>query len=271
MLFIVDATELISTLHFARVEDRSIDNTLEMFRQRLDYLWDMYSPKYPDCHFICVFDNESVGWRKRVYPQYKSGRVHEADEMETRRAAVDVVRNSQNWACMIAPEGYEGDDLIGSLTAQHPDKVIIHSVDSDLEQLLEKGRVKIIKSSRKTKDIRPNQWIATTPFIFNWDMFVEKYGFEPTSFIDYRVMVGDSSDRISGLDGFGPKIGTSIVVWLDENGVDLTDLPDEHHLNKRQLTSWKQRKHLIPLFRGLLTVATDLQVPNWIKSELEAV
>jgi len=106
-----------------------------------------------------------------------------------------------------SPE-YEGDDVIGYAVRQCRNhcistgcngKVIILSDDKDFNQLLRAGK-KFSVSAHRRGDV-----------LFDYDSFVEKFGFKPNRFAEYLALVGDTNDEIPGIRGIGPKGATELL------------------------------------------------------------
>lgn len=97
---------------------------------------------------------------------------------------------------ILSQEGYEADDLIGSIVTERSNgwtdyQFVIISSDKDLCQFIRDGHVHIYDAMKqkfmKEKDV------------------LEKFGVPVAQVRDYLAIVGDSSDNIPGIAGFGPK------------------------------------------------------------------
>jgi DNA polymerase-1 len=97
-------------------------------------------------------------------------------------------------------DGYEADDLMGSLAKQAKEEVIIVTGDRDIFQLIT-GRIKVYVPKRGLSD----------PEVFDQREFEEHYGFKPQQLVDFKALVGDSSDNYPGVAGIGPKIATELI------------------------------------------------------------
>jgi len=106
-------------------------------------------------------------------------------------------------------EGYEADDVIGTLAFQATQnseqgtkdiEVVILTGDRDLLQLVN-SRVRIIMPIVGVKNI----------LIFDSEKVKEKYGVTPEQFIDYKALIGDQSDNYPGVTGIGPKTAVKLL------------------------------------------------------------
>jgi DNA polymerase-1 len=94
-------------------------------------------------------------------------------------------------------DGYEGDDLIGSIVySNQNDDFIIATGDEDMFQLLMDG-VSIRRS-------RTNKRGKKEYYLFTMEMFMEEYGIGPLQWIDVKALAGCKSDEVPGIKGIGP-------------------------------------------------------------------
>ncbi|MDR2392180.1 MAG: DNA polymerase I [Planctomycetota bacterium] len=145
-----------------------------------------------------VFDSPGKTFRHKRYPDYKANRKPPPPELVEQipliREIVDAFRIPA-----YSLDGYEADDIIGSLTRQAREagwEVVIVSSDKDYGQLLEDG-VSILD-------------IFTETFI-NAKAFTERKGVPPERLTDLMGLWGDASDNIPGVPGIGEKIGSQLI------------------------------------------------------------
>jgi DNA polymerase-1 len=225
----------------------------------------------PD-YAVVTFDLGRPQFRFDAYPDYKAGRPHMPDDL---RAQFPIVR--EICQMMNIPihelEGYEADDVIGSLaklaTAADVDTMIV-SGDLDGLQLVD-DHVKLLTT---------RMGVAAT-VIYDIARVDERFGLRPDQMLDYKALKGDTSDNIPGVPGVGEKtaiqllqqFGTldGIYEHLDEVkgklrerlaehresafmsrevGRILTDLPVELHLDEAR-TGRYDRRAVAQRFREL--------------------
>src|SRR5215472_6413795 len=100
-------------------------------------------------------------------------------------------------------EGYEADDVIGTLALKANDlgiAVTIVSGDLDCLQLVRHGIEALV----------PRRGITDT-MIYGPDQVRQRYGFEPRQLIEYKALRGDTSDNIPGVPGVGDKTAAQLV------------------------------------------------------------
>ena len=155
----------------------------------------------PDYVAFC-FDLPTPSFRKQLDERYKANRSEMPEELVPQVPWFRRLSEAMGVACF-EKEGFEADDLIGSLArfgeAQACDVVIV-SGDKDFGQLVSSQ----ITLYDTMKDVRLNR-----------EGVREKWGVWPEQMIDYLAIVGDSSDNIPGVAGIGPK---GAVKLLDEHG-----------------------------------------------------
>ena len=153
----------------------------------------------------CVaFDLKAPTFRHKEYSQYKAQRKGMPDELAMQLPVLKEVLGAMNIPCL-SLEGYEADDLIGTLSArmgaQGHDVVIVTGDKDDLQLIGEHTRVRLTV----TKFGKPE--------VTNYDqeLFLQNYGFEPIKMIDLKGLAGDSSDNIPGVPGVGEKTAMDLV------------------------------------------------------------
>ena len=118
------------------------------------------------------------------------------------RALFDLEKEHQ----LFEKEGYEADDLLGTIAKQSEAQgleVSIVSGDRDLLQLASDHiKIRIPKTKRTGTEIE--DYLAKD--------VVEKYQVTPLQFIDVKALMGDSADNIPGVPGIGEKTATALIV-----------------------------------------------------------
>ncbi len=162
----------------------------------------IYEEIKPDYIAAC-FDLPKPTFRHESYDGYKAGRQKSDDGLVEQIKATPKLCETLSipfYAC----EGFEADDLLGTLAEQlkkeEGARVVIASGDMDTFQLIEDDKV-VVYTLKKGNDAA----------LFNEKDVLEKYGFLPFQIPDYKGLAGDSSDNIVGIKGIGDKTATSII------------------------------------------------------------
>lgn len=154
----------------------------------------------PDC-VAAAFD---VGrtFRDDLYAQYKAQRPALSDDLR-----VQLKRSREVVEALGIPafgvEGYEADDLLGTLARQASERgidVVIVTGDTDTFQLIG-PHVRVLTFSRQFGDT----------VLYDKAAIEERYGLAPRQLIDFKSLKGDPSDNIPGVAGIGEKTATKLL------------------------------------------------------------
>ncbi len=194
----------------------------------------------PEYLAVC-FDKEAPTFRKQLYVGYQAQRPKTADDLVPQIGIVhDVLQKAK--VAIFEIDGYEADDLIGTLarqaveldgrrwkiedgnlkmedrrsinpqssTLKNPPSVFYHP-SSNIEVIIVSGDRDMLQLvNSHVKVLAPIKGI-TEMILFDSKKVEEKYGIEPSQFIDYKSLVGDSSDNYPGVTGIGPKTASSLL------------------------------------------------------------
>lgn len=143
----------------------------------------------------------STSKRKEIFADYKAGRTRPPDDFFQQIPLLHDLLESFGWP-LLELDDYEADDIIGTLSVEATNKDIetrIVSGDYDMMQLLSSHTSVYI--NKKGSDMMR----------FSEAEFEEKYGVKLAQFVDYKALVGDSSDNIPGVRGIGPKAAQTLL------------------------------------------------------------
>ncbi|MFN8668206.1 MAG: DNA polymerase I [Gemmatimonadaceae bacterium] len=160
---------------------------------------------------------EYIGWvhdsgrsfRHEMYPAYKATREKLTEELQADfDTGVERIKELLEAfrVPVLAVNGYEADDVIGTLAAQGAAQgvnVVIVSGDKDFQQLVRPG-VWLLNPGRGGPASVDEQWVGME----NAD---ERLGVAPQFVIDYLALVGDTSDNVPGVPGIGEKTAKELV------------------------------------------------------------
>jgi DNA polymerase-1 len=153
-------------------------------------------------HIAVTFDKGPT-FRHEIFDEYKAHRAKMPDEL---RAQMDRVRGVVRALDMpiYEEEGYEADDLLGTLARQAEEQgvdTLIVTGDMDLLQLVDE-HTRVLTS----------RWRFSDTVIYDVDGVKERYdGLDPGQLADYRGLMGDKSDNIPGVYGVGEKTATKLL------------------------------------------------------------
>jgi len=155
---------------------------------------------HPD-YLVVAFDSGKT-FRHEKYEEYKGTRKATPQELRPQFLLVQRILKALNIA-IIQMEGYEADDLIGTIAKQAEKEnyeTIIVTGDRDAFQLVSQAITTVI--TRKGISLLETY----TPEIIR-----EKFGIEPAQFRDVKGLMGDASDNIPGVPGIGEKTALKLI------------------------------------------------------------
>lgn len=153
-----------------------------------------------------AFDLKAPTFRHKMYDEYKAGRKPMPPELAEQMPVLKDLLRALGYK-IVTKEGYEADDILGTLafSCKEGDECYIATGDRDSLQLVG-DNVKVLLAS--TKMGRPETNIYDVKRIKN------DYGVTPHQLIDIKALMGDSSDNIPGVSGVGQKTAQSLISEL---------------------------------------------------------
>ena len=152
----------------------------------------------PD-HLAVIMDSKGENFRSAIYPEYKAQRDRMPDDLRSQESLIFELFEVMGIP-MIAKMGFEADDIIGTfatkLEKDPENDIYIVSGDKDLYQFVG-DRVAVYDTMKRLIARRKEA--------------IEKFGVPPERVVDYLAIVGDTSDNIPGIMGFGPKKAESLI------------------------------------------------------------
>lgn len=199
--------------------------------------------------YLAVAFDTGKTFRDDLYPDYKATRAKMPDDL---RVQIDRIRQMIDAFHFprLELEGFEADDILGTIARQAVDKglgVKIITGDRDLLQLVG-NRVIVSLSGSKLTEAKD----------FATDAEVKEYlGIPPWQVVDYKALVGDTSDNYPGVPGIGEKTALALLQQfptLDEIYAHLDAVPP------RFRAKLEAGRDLAYLSRELATIKTDLKL-----------
>ncbi|MBE6550153.1 MAG: DNA polymerase I [Ruminococcaceae bacterium] len=146
-----------------------------------------------------AFDLKAPTFRHKMYDGYKSGRKGMPEELAEQLPYAKQIVTILGLT-VLEKEGYEADDILGTLATLADDSTdsYILTGDRDSLQLINDKTTVLLATNNE-------------PITFNRAAFVEKYGVQPEQFVDVKALMGDSSDNIPGVAGIGEKTALKLI------------------------------------------------------------
>ncbi|HDQ73763.1 MAG TPA: DNA polymerase I [Chloroflexi bacterium] len=199
-------------------------------------------------HVAVTFDKGPT-FRHEMYDEYKAHRAKMPDEL---RAQMDRVREVVKTLDIpiYEQEGYEADDLLGTLARQAGEQgaeTLIVTGDMDLLQLVDE-HTRVLTS----------RWRFSDTVIYDVDGVKDRYdGLTPEQLVDYKALMGDKSDNIPGVRGVGEKTATKLLKKYETLDNIYEHLDEVTGRFRNKLAEGKEQAFLS---RRLATIVRDVPV-----------
>lgn len=181
-------------------EEGTYTNAVYGFLSILFKIQEDLTPEY----MVVTFDQKGPTKRHEMYQEYKANRKGMPDELAVQMPMIKEILEAMNIK-IIEKQGYEGDDIIGTLSRfgeVNGLQVTILSGDRDNFQL---ATDTISIQIPRTKEGK------TQTDTYDRKKVLEEYGVEPYQLIQVKGLMGDTSDNIPGVPGVGEKTALSLI------------------------------------------------------------
>ena len=199
---IIDGNSLLFRAFFAMREMVTRDGIYTQgvfaFINMLNKILEDYHPDY----IAVAFDMKAPTFRHTAYPEYKAGRLKTPMELLSQIPLMQEVLQAMN-ITVLEKEGFEADDLIGTMTAK--------AADAGLESLIITGDKDALQLVSENTYVVLNRKGMTDFDLYDLEKMQERYGLTPQEFIDLKGLMGDKSDNIPGIPGVGEKKGITLL------------------------------------------------------------
>ncbi len=248
-LFVVDASSYLYSAYFAirnmTNEKGESTNALFGFIRSLIKLRKDFNPTY----LISVFDGPNNGKkRKELYTDYKAHRLITPPDLRYQIDRAQTFCNLMGIPMLSLPN-VEADDTMGAIAvwaSAQGAHVYLCSGDKDLGQLVN-DRVSMLNTYKDNLIIGP-------------DKIEEIYGVPPSLMVDYLAIVGDASDNIPGLPGFGPKTAAKYLRQFGSLEALLENASSVTEVKKREILM--EKGDLARLSRQLVLLDLEVEIPK---------
>ena len=250
-LFLLDAYALIFRGYYAfiknpRINSKGMDTSAIM--GFTNSLFDLINRERPN-YLAVAFDKGGSVDRSEIYTEYKANRPETPEAILIAVPYIQALLEAMNIP-VIEKEGYEADDIIGTLAKQAENEgfeVYMMTPDKDFAQLVSPN-IFMYRPSRKGNGIE----------ILGVKEVQEKFDIEhPEQVIDYLGMMGDSVDNIPGLPGVGDKTARK---FLAQYGSMENLLANTHEIKGKLREKIEENKELGILSKKLARILLDVPV-----------
>lgn len=247
-IYIVDAVNFLFRAYYAigpmtNLKGEST-NALYGFIRSIFKLMNQFSPDY----FVVVFDGpENKKSRTEIYSEYKSHRIGMPEDLFPQLEQA-LYFCEISGIPHLSVSGVEADDTMGSIARWMEKKgvqVFLCSSDKDLCQLVS-DRIFIINPHKDN-------------LLIDREKVKELFNVSPEQIVDLLAMMGDASDNIPGLEGFGPKTASAL---LNEFGTLEEILANPEKLSGKKKETVIREKEIALMSKKLATIDTGISFPH---------
>lgn len=200
----------------------------------------------------------SADKRLEIFDGYKAGRSKPADDFYAQLPILRELLEAFNWP-LYELDRYEADDIMGTFALQAKEKDVeacLITGDYDLLQLIDENTGVYITRTGSTDLVR-----------YDNAAFEEKYGIKVSQFVDYKALVGDSSDNIPGVPRVGPKAAQSLLTaYTDLDGI-YAHVDEVKGAQQKYLIDGKESAYMS---QQLARIFTDAPISiDWEEADIE--
>lgn len=225
----------------------------------LDMIARLVRTHHPGGLVACLDYDWRPAFRVAAIPSYKAHRVADdgaedsPDELSP-QVPVIVDALAALGICTVGVDGFEADDVIGTLAQTLEGPVDIVTGDRDLFQLIDDERaVRVLYTARGVSNLE---------ILTNADLEA-KYGVRGDQYVDFAIMRGDPSDGLPGVPGIGEKTAAKLIAeygGLPEIRAATADPADAGPLKPKQRTNIVSASDYLDVARRVVEVRGDLAI-----------
>ena len=236
-------------------KDGKYTNAVYGFLAILFKLLDEVKPDY----IAVAFDLKAPTARHKLYEGYKANRKGMPEELRMQMPMIKEILRAMN-IDIIEKEGYEADDVLGTLSRYGEKQVldvVILSGDRDTFQLAT-DKVTIILPRTKAGKTEVQE--------YDRKKIEEEYGIEPKQLIEVKGLQGDTSDNIPGVPGIGEKTALNLIKEYGsiENLYNKIE-KNEDNLKGKQREKILENKDLAEMSKFLGTINLEVPIENTLE------
>ncbi len=197
-LILLDSNSLINRAYYALPNltnhDGQYTGAIFGYMNMLIKIFDTYKPT----HVIATFDRKAPTFRKSMYDGYKATRKPMPHELASQLAPLKEILAAMNIP-ILEMDGYEADDIIGTLAKKYSAKTFIVTGDKDSLQLIDDTTTVLLTKK------------GISEIAYYDEPALKSEGLVPSQIIDLKSLMGDSSDNIPGVAGVGEKTAKDLL------------------------------------------------------------
>ncbi|MFP3990190.1 5'-3' exonuclease [Streptomyces sp. E11-3] len=265
-LMLLDTASLYYRAYFGVPDSvRAPDGTpVNAVRGLLDFIARLVQDHRPDDLVACMDADWRPHWRVELIPSYKAHRVAEEsvdgpdteetpDTLSPQVPIIEEVLDALGIA-RIGADGYEADDVIGTLASRATGPVDIVTGDRDLYQLVD--------DARGIRVLYPLKGVGTLQ-LTDEAVLHEKYAVDGRGYVDLALLRGDPSDGLPGVPGIGDKTAAKLLAQYGDLAGIMAAVDDpSSKLTPAQRKRLGESRAYVAVAPKVVRVATDVPVPD---------
>lgn len=231
-------------------KDGRVVNAVYGFANVIEKMLATYKPTY----MAVAWDLPGGTFRHEEYVEYKAQREKKADELYAQIPMIQTLLTGYGIPSLSA-KGFEADDILGTVSqmnkSQDSLRTLIITGDLDALQLID-DKTNIVVFVKGLSEVKH----------YDEQAVIARYGLTPSQLIDYKTLIGDSSDNLPGIAGIGEKTAVALLQeygTLDNALVALNDAT----LPEKFAKKLHKQERVIKLMRRLVTIVKDVPLPDF--------
>lgn len=249
-LVIIDGNSLINRAYYAIrqpmiTKDGLYTHAVYGFLNMLQKIVKEHDPS----HIVVAFDMKGPTFRHIEYKEYKADRKGMPEELAMQLPVLKEILEAMHIK-ILEIDGFEADDILGTVAKRGEASdfnILIITGDKDALQL----------ASETTKILITKKGISEFE-LYDLETIIEKYGFTPDQFIDYKGLMGDPSDNIPGIPGVGEVTAGKLI--HEFGSIENLIANADSIVSKKLRQKITDNTTLALMSRRLATIQTDVPI-----------
>ena len=180
----------------------------------------------PD-YLAVIFDSKAPTFRSEVYKEYKANRPAMPEGLTLQIPYIKKIIEGYRIA-LLEMDGYEADDLIGTVAKRLESEVdvVIITGDKDILQLVS-DRIQVYDTMKEKR--------------LGVDEVIQRFGVSPEQVVEVMGLSGDAIDNIPGVPGIGEKTAIQLIktLWIDRKSSDPCGRNSAEEIERKFKDPWR--------------------------------
>lgn len=198
-------------------------------------------------HVAVAFDRPKPTFRKKLFKAYQAKRPEMDKELVDQIPKIHDLLSGFGIP-IFEKDGFEADDVIGTLAKKSNDQVIIVTGDRDILQLVHGEKILVYMPTKGLSEAK----------LYDEKAVLARMGVAPDKIPDYKALAGDQSDNYPGVPGIGPKTAVALLTKYHslKNILKTKELTKEEQESARMSYDLATIRTNVPLSGSLVPLAS---------------